>query len=91
MENRCIFCGTIVPEGRQVCKNCEVKIMNKEGMRGSRILKPRLNIQKNFCKTFQCIIIHQTKYKGMQTDGLQNRSSSFLIRSLYQQSDRHFN
>lgn len=30
-ENKCIFCGTIIPEGRQVCKNCEVKMMNKEG------------------------------------------------------------
>ena len=31
MEDRCAFCGTIVPEGRQICKNCEVKAMNKEG------------------------------------------------------------
>lgn len=22
-ENRCIFCGTIIPEGRQICWNCE--------------------------------------------------------------------
>ena len=31
MENHCIFCGSIIPEGRQICKNCEVKAMNKEG------------------------------------------------------------
>ena len=23
MENRCVICGAIIPEGRQVCPNCE--------------------------------------------------------------------
>ena len=23
MDNRCIFCGEIIPEGRQVCPMCE--------------------------------------------------------------------
>lgn len=23
MENRCVCCGNIIPEGRQVCPNCE--------------------------------------------------------------------
>ena len=23
MENRCIVCGEIIPEGREVCPNCE--------------------------------------------------------------------
>ena len=32
MENRCISCGEIIPEGRQVCKECEVKAgVNGEG------------------------------------------------------------
>ena len=22
MENRCVSCGTIIPEGQQVCKHC---------------------------------------------------------------------
>lgn len=22
-DNRCVFCGEIIPEGRQVCPNCE--------------------------------------------------------------------
>ena len=65
--------------------------MDKEGMRGLRILKIRMNIQKSFYKNFQCITIHQIKYKEMQTDGLQNRSPSVKNRSLYQQSGRHFN
>ena len=25
MEERCVFCGAIIPEGRQVCPNCENK------------------------------------------------------------------
>lgn len=27
MENRCVCCGSIIPEGRQVCRECEVKTM----------------------------------------------------------------
>lgn len=32
MDNRCICCGEIIPEGRQVCPVCEkVKVGNKLG------------------------------------------------------------
>lgn len=32
MENRCVCCGSVIPEGRQVCRECEVKAgMNREG------------------------------------------------------------
>lgn len=31
MKDRCLLCGEEIPEGRQVCRNCEVKAMNKEG------------------------------------------------------------
>lgn len=31
MEERCICCGEIIPEGRQVCPKCEEKSLeNKE-------------------------------------------------------------
>ena len=23
MENRCVVCGAMIPEGRQICPNCE--------------------------------------------------------------------
>ena len=26
MENKCICCGCIIPEGRQVCLICEIKV-----------------------------------------------------------------
>ena len=46
MEDRCICCGEIIPEGRQVCPNCEqgftpAKIDRNVGKRrkhGKRIL-----------------------------------------------------
>lgn len=25
MENRCVFCGAVIPEGRQVCLTCFVE------------------------------------------------------------------
>ena len=25
--DRCVMCGEIIPEGRQVCPNCEARIM----------------------------------------------------------------
>lgn len=27
MENRCVCCGSIIPEGRQICRECEVNAM----------------------------------------------------------------
>ena len=29
-ENRCILCGDIIPEGRQVCPNCNYKSNERE-------------------------------------------------------------
>ena len=29
MENRCICCGEVIPEGRMVCKNCEIEAENR--------------------------------------------------------------
>lgn len=26
MDNTCIFCGEIVPEGRMLCPNCEAEL-----------------------------------------------------------------
>ena len=28
-ENRCVCCGEIIPEGKQVCQNCLVTVNNK--------------------------------------------------------------
>lgn len=29
MENSCVICGSVIPEGRQVCKQCEAEINEK--------------------------------------------------------------
>lgn len=35
MDERCVCCGEIIPEGRQVCPNCEKKMGN--GVKFQRI------------------------------------------------------
>ena len=35
-EDRCIVCGAIIPEGRQVCLMCEVLICESEGRENGR-------------------------------------------------------
>ena len=41
MEDRCICCGEIIPEGRQVCWTCEEGAqMNKEGYSVVEVLSP---------------------------------------------------
>ena len=36
MENRCVCCGAIIPEGRQVCPKCEWFIKGCEEMRNGK-------------------------------------------------------
>lgn len=31
MVNRCVCCGEIIPEGRQVCPNCVAKVEVEDG------------------------------------------------------------
>ena len=37
MEERCVMCGDVIPEGKQVCLNCEYKIV--EGRNDDRVAK----------------------------------------------------
>lgn len=39
MENRCICCGEIIPEGRQVCIICEEEVENKSKAKSDFIHK----------------------------------------------------
>ncbi len=38
MENRCVSCGEIIPEGQQVCKACIEKSSRKEPEWKKRLL-----------------------------------------------------
>lgn len=29
-EERCVMCGAVIPEGRQVCRDCERGVLEKE-------------------------------------------------------------
>ena len=31
MEDRCVMCGEIIPEGRMVCPVCEERVLNRKG------------------------------------------------------------
>lgn len=37
MEDRCVCCGDIVPEGRMVCRICEQKAIAGQQMNGRRM------------------------------------------------------
>lgn len=47
MENVCIICGSVIPEGRQVCKNCEEKTMNGEGYKDPAAEKAIRNVERS--------------------------------------------
>ena len=29
MENKCVVCGAVIPEGMQVCPNCQIEAIKK--------------------------------------------------------------
>lgn len=31
MDNTCIFCGEVIPEGRMLCPNCEAELWPRPG------------------------------------------------------------
>ena len=46
MDNKCVSCGAVIPEGRQVCPNCESV--------GSKM--------NRYCKEESCVICPCGKY-----------------------------
>ena len=40
MDNRCVCCGEIIPEGRQICYKCE-KEVNTDGQNDIILLRGR--------------------------------------------------
>lgn len=54
MENRCVCCGDIIPEGRQVCPNCEYKYSGRKE-EGQRI-KPELDEILEFCEEIEGLL-----------------------------------
>lgn len=47
--DRCLFCGTIIPEGRQICPNCQYREEQKKAELGygkkSRLLQVMLVVE----------------------------------------------
>ena len=54
MENRCVICGAIIPEGLQVCINCEKEYLvnnrksgiNKELLWQKKRIQEAVNLKK---------------------------------------------
>ena len=51
MDNCCVMCGTVIPEGSQVCLDCINKINNPEKPKKSSSANPILKLRKH--KRFQ--------------------------------------
>ena len=46
-ENRCVICGEVIPEGRQVCRRCELadgRLPRKDSFRDDTIIFAVLGI-----------------------------------------------
>ena len=48
-ENRCVSCGTIIPEGRMVCPMCEAEPQNDSPIIEMTIKIDTINKVKDFC------------------------------------------
>lgn len=35
-EDRCLFCNDVIPEGRMICKKCELNSRNQRGLERRR-------------------------------------------------------
>lgn len=49
MENRCVSCGLVIPEGSQVCPNCRVAYEYTQAVRRYREMYPNKEFDPNLC------------------------------------------
>ena len=54
-EEKCVICGDIVPEGRQVCPKCE---SDKNEDRDIKRLKNKAKFYYNLAKSYMCDVIY---------------------------------
>lgn len=58
MENRCVCCGGIIPEGRQICSKCEQGTKNKQYSITKEIIE-KLHLKKKDFR--ECLSNEETK------------------------------
>lgn len=51
-EDRCVICGAVIPEGRQVCLLCETLVYESDKRSSKRVVK-----KKNGEKRRKCVIL----------------------------------
>lgn len=39
MEDRCVMCGCYVVEGRQVCKECEMRVLGDDAVKTTSLIE----------------------------------------------------
>ena len=47
MDNRCVVCGEIVPEGRQICHACESRSLWQNGVENETTLEDKNEQKEN--------------------------------------------
>lgn len=68
MNDQCIVCGNVIPEGRQVCQNCESEILKLGTILQSRhaskeeVYEAYKNLEKNQKKNRKTISLDNGKY-----------------------------
>lgn len=49
MEDRCVCCGALVPEGRMVCSNCSEAVFPRTNENASAEILVTAAIKREFC------------------------------------------
>lgn len=66
MEDRCVCCGEIIPEGRQVCIRCEIMAEAEEDLINWKAAEELLREYANESKICQDISIRNTLLQHLQ-------------------------
>lgn len=66
MEDRCVCCGEIIPEGRQVCIRCEIMAETEEDLINLKVAEELLREYANESKICRDISIRNTLLQHLQ-------------------------
>lgn len=79
-ENRCVMCGDIIPEGRQVCPICEIKERQGVGMKNYQAIQ-KMN-KKEMTAVFFMFL------RPFIKDKLSEKERADLLKSIEQTLDK---
>lgn len=85
MEDKCVCCGEYVPEGRQVCIECEKKF-NMISMKPGA--SPKVHIHAEVCKTLNDIYERKNHDYGDSFAKLRNELPNAILVRIYDKYSR---